>query len=115
MYAKLLNGILEPAPLDLLCEIEVRGTNKVFQVFNPAPEQYIKAGYLPVIEADYPENDEGNFKYYEKVYTERDGVIYGEWVECDAPEAITPTPTNEERIAALEEELAAAKILLGVE
>ncbi|MBE6606880.1 MAG: hypothetical protein E7635_07605 [Ruminococcaceae bacterium] len=115
MYAKLLNGILMVAPLNMICEIEVKGIEKKYQVFNPTPEQYTNAGYLPVIETDYPENDESNFKYYEKVYTERDGIIYGEWAECDAPQNDTPAPSYEERIAALEEELAAAKILLGVE
>ena len=35
--------------------------------------------------------------------------------EQEAAQQPTPEPTTEERIAALEEELAAAKILLGLE
>lgn len=44
-----------------------------------------------------------------------------EWTEREEPdvvypeEEITPEPSPEERIAALEEQLAAAKILLGLE
>lgn len=36
-------------------------------------------------------------------------------LEQSMPEAPAPEPTTEERIAALEEQLAAAKILLGLE
>jgi hypothetical protein len=106
MYGKIIDGkfVLAPNPL----------VSDKYKIYNPKPEHYEAEGYIEVIETDYP--DDG--KYYEKHYIERDGKIYGEWIEAEAPEvpeAPTPTPTTDERITALEEELQATKILLGVE
>lgn len=52
--------------------------------------------------------------YDNGVYRDATPEEIAEWEQsiADAP---TPEPTPEERIAALEEELAAAKILLGLE
>ena len=105
MFRTLKDGILIPAPKAINADIEIDGIIRRARVYNPKPEHYKSAGYLEVIEADYPEVDEGDVRYFEKVYTERDGVIYGEWVEMDPPEPETPTPTLEERTAALEEEV----------
>lgn len=44
-----------------------------------------------------------------------DDAIIAEYIEKHRPPVIQPEATPEERIAALEEQLAAAKILLGVE
>ena len=53
-------------------------------------------------------------KYVNGQYIEMTPEEIAEWQQSitDTP---TPEPTTEERIAALEEELAAAKILLGLE
>ena len=113
MYGKIIDGNLVTAPNPMFTNITDEDTEKSarYRVFNPTNEQYETEGYLEIVETDYPDTD----KYYEKRYIERDGKIYGEWVEAEAPEVPEPTPTADERIAALEEELRAAKILLGVE
>ena len=122
MYGKIIDGRLVIAPNPMVANITNKnGETRTYKIYNPRPEQYEAEGYLEIVETDYPSTD----KYYEKRYIERDGKIYGEWVEAEAPEAPEvpePTPTLEERTAALEtnvaglsEELEAAKIILGVE
>ena len=122
MFGTLKDGILIPAPKAIDADIEIDGVVRRARVYNPKPEHYKSAGYLEVIEADYPEVAEDDTRYFEKVYTEREGVIYGEWVETEAPEVPPLTPTLEERTSALEgdvavltEQLEATKIILGVE
>lgn len=105
MFGTLKNGILIPAPKAIDADIEIDGVIRRARVYNAKPEHYKSAGYLEVIEAGYPEVAEDDIRYFEKVYTERDGVIYGEWVEVDPPEPETPTPTLEERTTALEAEV----------
>jgi hypothetical protein len=105
MFGTLKDGILIPAPKAIDADIEIDGIVRRARVYNPKPEHYKSAGYLEVIEADYPEVAEDDIRYFEKVYTERDGAIYGEWVEVEAPEVVDPTPTLEERTTALEEEV----------
>lgn len=105
MFGTLKNGILIPAPKAIDADVEIGGVVRRARVYNPKPEHYKSAGYLEVIEADYPEVAEDDTRYFEKVYTERDGAIYGEWVEVDPPEPETPIPTLEERTAALEVEV----------
>lgn len=105
MFGTLKDGILIPAPKAIDADIEIDGVVRRARVYNPKPEHYKSAGYLEVIEADYPEVSEDDVRYFEKVYTERDGAIYGEWVEAEAPEEVEPTPTLEERTTALEAEV----------
>lgn len=105
MFGTLKDGILIPAPKAIDADVEIDGVIRRARVYNPKPEHYKSAGYLEVIEADYPEVTEDDTRYFEKVYTERDGVIYGEWVEVDPPEEEPTTPTLEERTSALEEEV----------
>lgn len=59
---------------------------------------------MPRVEA-LPEGDKNDYRY-----------VDGQFILDPRPEPEPPEPakTNEERIAALEDELAAAKILLGV-
>lgn len=122
MFGTLKDGILIPAPKAIDADIEIDGVIRRARVYNPKPEHYKSVGYLEVIEEDYPEVAEDDVRFFEKVYTERDGAIYGEWVEVDPPEPETPTPTLEERTTALEgsvatlsNQLEATKIILGVE
>lgn len=105
MYGKIVNGVFVEAPNSIVCNIEVKDEMKPYKIFNPTDKQYKEAGYFPVIKAEYPETDIENPKYYELVYTERDGAIYGEWVECEAPEIPDTVPTLEQRTTALEEEV----------
>lgn len=105
MFGTLKDGILVPAPKAIDADIEIDGVIRRARVYNPKPEHYRSAGYLEVIEEDYPEVAEDDVRYFEKVYNERDGAIYGEWVEVDPPEEEPPVPTLEERTTALEEEV----------
>ena len=105
MFGTLKNGILIPAPKAIDADIEIDGVVRRARVYNPKPEHYKSAGYLEVIEEDYPEVAEDDVRFFEKVYTERDGAIYGEWVEVDPPEEEPTAPTLEERTAALEAEV----------
>ena len=93
MYGKIIDGkfVLAPNPL----------ASGGYKIYNPKPKHYEAEGYLEVIETDYPDTGE----YYEKHYVERDGKIYGEWVEAEAHEMPEPTPTTDERITALEGEV----------
>ena len=122
MFGTLKDGILILAPKAINAEVDIDGVKRMARVYNPKPEHYKSAGYLEIIEADYPEVAEDDIKYFKKVYTEKDGAIYGEWVETEAPEVPPLTPTLEERTSALEgdvavltEQLEATKIILGVE
>lgn len=93
MYGKIIDGKLVLAPNPLI--------NWRYKIYNPRPEEYTENGYKEIVETEYPTDD----KYYEKHYVERNGKIYSEWVEAEAPEMIVPTPTAEERITALEGEV----------
>ena len=92
MYGKIIDGKLVSAPNPL--------KSGDYKIYNPKPEHYEAEGYLEVIETEYPEVAEGEIKYYEKHYVERNGKIYGEWVETEAPDVPTQ-PTLEERTAQL--------------
>ena len=91
MYGKIIDGKLVTAPNPI--------TIGKYRVHNPRSEHYEAEGYLEVIEIEYPSETD---KYYEKQYVEREGKIYGEWVETEAPEATEPTTTLEQRTTALE-------------
>lgn len=99
MYGKIIDGkfVLAPNPL-------VSGG---YKKYNPRPKDYKDEGYLEVVETEYPDIPDGEIKYYEKHYVERDGKIYGEWVEAEPPvePTVDPTPTLEERTSALETEV----------
>ena len=94
MYGKIIDGKLVLAPNPLV--------TWRYKIHNPRPEDYIEEGFKEIVEAEYPADDG---KYYEAHYVERNGKIYREWVEAEAPEMIVPTPTAEERITALEGEV----------
>lgn len=101
MYAKLENGQLRYAPRSIV----LNG----MRIVNPSAEQYAAKGWLPLILTDIPPEDG---KTATATYEEQDGKIVQSWTLSDSP---APELTTEERIAALEDELAAAKILLGLE
>ena len=102
MYVKLIDGRLQYAPKKV--------TIGEATVYNPTEEQLAGLGYKPLVIEDAPEVEEGY--HIEPAYTETEEAVVQDWivVEDDPVE-----PTEEERIAALEEELAVTKILLGVE
>ena len=101
MYAKIENGQLKYAPRTII----ING----MRIANPTPTQYAALGWLPFETTDMPLEDG---KTAIATYTEQNGKIVQSWTMVDSP---TPEPTPEERIAVLEEELTATKILLGLE
>ncbi len=104
MYAKFIDGKLVVAPNPMTTNItnEKTGETERYKVYNPKPKHYEAEGYLEVIENEHPAEPD---KYYEKQYVEREGKIYGEWVEAEAPEVPEPIPTLEERTSKLETEV----------
>ena len=74
MYAKLIDGALQYAPK------KIKDGDST--TYNPQPEMLIAHGYLPVIETDRPEVEDGY--YAEAHYTEEAGQIIQTWtVEID--------------------------------
>ncbi len=107
MYGKLENGILIPAPKTI--------TKDGWVHYHPSDELYAEFGYLEVVETQYPETSGEDNKYYVSSYEIQDNKIVKVWTETELPEPEPVTPTTEERITTLEEQLKAAKIILGVE
>ena len=101
MYAKLENGQLRYAPRVIV----LNG----MRIANPTADQYAVQGWLPLETTEMP-TEAG--KTATATYSEQEGKIVQSWTLEPAP---PPELTPDERIAALEEELAAAKILLGLE
>lgn len=101
MFAKIENGQIKYAPRSIVLD--------GMRIVNPTVEQYAAQGWLPMETAEIPREDG---KTATATYSEKDGKIVQSWTLSDTP---APEPTPEERIAALEEQLAAAKILLGLE
>lgn len=79
---------------------------------DPKTNRILSAAIMPhppagaVLVDTLPDGDITDYLYVDGAY------VYDPLPE---PEPVEPEPTAEERIAALEEELAATKILLGVE
>lgn len=106
MYAKLTEtGELDVAPNPLVMEAS--------RICNPTAAQYAAAGYLPVRLADKPTAPEG--KRAVAVYTMGEGEILQDWTLEDWVDTRVDTAKLSAQVAALEEQLAATKILLGVE
>lgn len=103
MFGKLIEGQLIPAPNDVIIEDK--------RIINPDDKTLLSLGWLPVV---IPEKPSIDIEHQEAVihYEERNGTIVGTWTIVELP---PKPPTDAERIAALEEELIATKILLGVQ
>lgn len=99
MFGRIENGVLIPAPRAINADRIIDGRSCTVRIYNPKADDYKNAGYLEVIEAPCPEDEE---KYFEKHYAEKDGKIVSEWVECDAP--VKPI-TLEERVSDCENAL----------
>lgn len=99
-YAKLHDGALTYAPRKV--------TYNGMTCFNPTPPMLAELGYLPVVMTEAPAAEAG---YHAELtgYTADGEAIRPVWAMVADP------PTSEDRLAVLEDELAAAKILLGVE
>lgn len=83
-YGKLENGTLVYAPNKLIIGTE--------QVFNAPAETYKAQGWLPIVNTDMPEAEEGF--YYSPVYTEADGKIVQQWEQHEIPEINTATEAD---------------------
>ena len=90
-YGKLENGALVYAPNKLVIGTE--------QIFNAPAEIYKKQGYLPIVNTEPPEDEEGF--YYSPFYAEVDGSIVKQWEKVEIPE--TNEATENDYISALED------------
>lgn len=103
MYGKFENGHLVVAPNDIIIDDK--------RIINPDDETLISLGWLPVVVTEEPVVEEG-FKAVISHYEEQDGQLVSIWAITELSEVEL---SISERIAILEEELTATKILLGVE
>ncbi len=106
-YGKLENEILMPAPKPI--------TKDGLVHYHPSNKLYEELGYLPIVETPNPEVDSENPKYYDFRWEEQEGKIVKVWFEIEPPVPEPIMPSTEERLTTLEEQLKAAKIILGVE
>ena len=98
MYGKFIDGKLTLAPNPI--------TVGEYRVYNPSSEQYAAEGFLEIVEAEHPAETD---KYYEKRYFEREGKIFAEWIEVEAP---VREPALEERILAVEAQMTDTQLAL---
>ncbi len=68
-YARLDRGNFEYAPNILYIGDK--------QIINASAEQYASLGWLPIVKAEHPEEDETG--YYTPLYTEENGKIIQRW------------------------------------
>lgn len=74
------------------------------QIFNPADEQLISAGYKPIIETPMPD-DAPEGQHYEAQYTDSGDSIAQSWVLVD-DEPVEPSgKTIEQRVTDLEQDV----------
>lgn len=85
MYAKLIDGRLNPAPSMLIAGDAV--------VYNPTDETLVDLGYLPVVETEYPETTE---IMAEEWFIEN-GRIVRRWIEVE-PIPVEMTDTERMRL-----------------
>lgn len=102
-YCKLINGRIQYAPK----KITLNGST----VYNPTAEMLIADGWKPLTVEPQPTPLEEGY-HLEATYSETEEAIVQSWIVVEDPPMEL---TTEERIALLEEQLEAAKILLGVE
>lgn len=76
MYAKLIDGLLLTAPAMLRTE---QG-----DIYNPTADVLMGAGYKFVVEAPYPDVDEGNPVVYAAMYEEQETQIIQAWVQIES-------------------------------
>ena len=86
MFAKLNNTELVFAPKCIVCTVTTNGKNKCYQIFNPNENQYLQAGYYPIVLCPLDTYNENSF--YKRVFSLKNNTIYGEWVECTLDEAL---------------------------
>lgn len=102
-YCKLINGRIQYAPK----KITLNGST----IYNPDAAMLIEDGWKPLTVEPQPTPLEEGY-HLEVTYSETEEAIVQSWIVAEDPPI---EPTAEERIALLEEQLEATKILLGVE
>lgn len=70
MHGKIIDGCFQAAPKNFITD----GGQTIIN-FNCSPDLMEENGFLPVVEADMPDDE----NLYEGTYAERDGKIYQEW------------------------------------
>ena len=83
-YGKIENGALVYAPNKLVIGTE--------QIFNAPAEIYKEQGYLPIVNTEPPEEEEGF--YYSPYYVEADSSIVQQWEKVEVPEIDEATESD---------------------
>lgn len=84
-YAKIVCGTLQ-VPQNYPCSIVVEGKT----IYNPTPEQYAAAGYLPLDETPQPADEEGKVAVATYAVNEDGTAIVQSWHMEDAPAEVMP-------------------------
>lgn len=71
--------------------------------YHPPRDMYVAAGWLEIVNVPAPEQTGGDTVYYVSSYTDDgSGNAVQSWITGTVPDPITPEPTIEERVTALE-------------
>lgn len=97
MLGKITDGILTYPPN----RIVLNG----MQIFNPTEEQLKQVGYKPITETPMPEDPAPEGQHYEAQYTDGEAEITQSWVLVDDEPVEPSSPTIEQRVTALEQDV----------
>ena len=94
-YAKIVCGTLQ-VPQNYPCSIVVEGKT----IYNPTPEQYTAAGYLPLEETPQPDEEEGKVAVATYAVNDEGTAIVQSWHLEDVPEPVMPDdePTTDTEV-----------------
>lgn len=96
-YGKLIDGVLIYAPNPL--------SHNGMRIYNPSGDLYVAEGYAPIIETSAPESTEDSVVYYAPTWEMQANQIVKVWIETEPPVEeieVAPSPTLDERVAAVE-------------
>lgn len=98
MLGKIIDGTLTYPPHKIVLD--------GMQIFNPAEEQLIAAGYKTIVKTPMPEEPAPEGQHYEAQYTDSGDTITQSWVLVDDEPGDPSGKTIEQRVTALEQEQA---------
>ena len=96
MLGKIIDGKLNYPPHRIVLD--------GMQIFNPAEEQLISAGYKTITETDMPEEPAPVGQHYEAMYTDMGDTILQSWTLVEDQPSETGK-TLDERVTALEQDV----------
>ena len=97
MLGKIINGSLTYPPHRIVLD--------GMQIFNPAEDQLISAGYKEIQETSMPEEPAPDGQHYEAQYEDAGEYIAQSWVLAEDEPVDPSEKTIEERVATLEQDV----------